>query len=94
MSVQILHDHGDMLAVMYCSTSDWAFGPVFGPDKDHTASGRVESFLRFLDTYFPAEEDLNPLGRSKWRHDPRELLDSGLEIAYIRWQAQEREACE
>jgi hypothetical protein len=39
---------GDKQAAMYCSTSDWAFGPVFSDTKTHDAAERVESFLRFL----------------------------------------------
>jgi hypothetical protein len=35
-------------AVMYCSTSDWAFGPVFSADGFHDAADRAEAFLRWL----------------------------------------------
>jgi hypothetical protein len=33
---------------MYCSTTDWAFGPVFSDDNDHDADERIQSFLRYL----------------------------------------------
>lgn len=29
MSVMILSNEGDDTACMYCTTSDWAFGPIF-----------------------------------------------------------------
>lgn len=35
-------------AVLYCSTSDWAFGPIFYEDEDITAEERAEKFLEWL----------------------------------------------
>jgi len=35
-------------SVMYCSVTDWAFGPVFSDTKDHDAEDRIEAFLRWL----------------------------------------------
>ena len=46
MSVHILQ--GDDIASLYCSTSDWSFGPVFYSDKQHSAEERAEAFLRWL----------------------------------------------
>ena len=34
MGVRILHDTQADSAVMYCSTTDWAFGPVVGENAD------------------------------------------------------------
>jgi hypothetical protein len=53
MGVRILSDQRqDYLtishAVLYCSTSDWAFGPVFYGDDEHDAHERAESFCRWL----------------------------------------------
>jgi hypothetical protein len=48
MSIQILHDAEDGLAILYCSNTDWAFGPVFyGTDK-LSASECASEFLRWL----------------------------------------------
>jgi len=46
MGVRIIGD--DETAVMYCSTTDWAFGPVFSDKDEHSAFERIESFLRWL----------------------------------------------
>jgi hypothetical protein len=35
-------------ANLYCSTSDWAFGPVFYGDDEHDAHERAEAFCRWL----------------------------------------------
>ena len=48
MSCRILSCHMDSIAVMYCSTTDWAFGPVFYDCEEHSAHERVESFMRWL----------------------------------------------
>lgn len=46
MGVRIFKDMGH--AVMYCSTTDWAFGPVFHDTDEHDAEERVEVFLEWL----------------------------------------------
>lgn len=46
MGVRILGDY--KRAVMYCSTTDWAFGPVFSDDDEHDADERIHAFLRWL----------------------------------------------
>lgn len=46
MGVRILDDCD--VAVLYCSTSDIAFGPVFYSQKEHWGAERAMSFLRFL----------------------------------------------
>jgi hypothetical protein len=46
MGVRIIH--GAREAALYCSTSDWAFGPVFSDSDNYDAAERAESFLRFL----------------------------------------------
>ena len=40
-------------AVLFCSTTDWAFGPVFTSDDDHDATERAEAFCRWLGTRDP-----------------------------------------
>ena len=42
------HDRQHNVAILYCSTSDWAFGPVFSDQDDHDANARAEAFLRWL----------------------------------------------
>jgi len=46
MGVRILRAKSE--AVLYCSTTDWAFGPVFSDDDDHDADERAEAFTRWL----------------------------------------------
>jgi hypothetical protein len=60
MSVRILHDEADEQAVLYCSTTGWAFGPVFGASDDKDARERAEAFLRWLvvDARDPSEKEL------------------------------------
>lgn len=46
MGVRILTDRQSDYpqAVLYCSTSDWAFGPVFNGNGEHDADERAEAF--------------------------------------------------
>ena len=48
MGVHTLIDRKNNQAAMFCSTTDWAFGPVFSDTETHDAAERVDSFLRFL----------------------------------------------
>jgi hypothetical protein len=41
MGVRILHNAEDDAAVLYCSTTDWAFGPVF------ENAAHAEAFVRW-----------------------------------------------
>jgi hypothetical protein len=88
MGVHIAHDRDKDVAILYCSTTDWAFGPVFIDDNGHDADERVEAFLRWLDTtdHWSAYEK-EPLQTG--RRDPRQLTDKGLSAAYLDWRAQE-----
>jgi len=90
MSCQILSDGDQRHAVLYCSTSDWAFGPVFYRDDDHDADVRAEAFLRWLQSdacpYFTFEQD-HSLGREG--RDARRLTEAGLGSAYSAWLTQE-----
>jgi hypothetical protein len=73
MGVRVLYD-GE-IGAMYCSTSDWAFGPVFSEENGHDAQERIECFLRWL-------------GKA---NDPRSLTDHQLSRKYSEWRAQEEE---
>lgn len=93
MGIHILHDRHHGTAAMYCSTTDWAFGPVFSESEDgeHDAVERVEAFLRWLarcDTW--GQYDRTPALGGR-RRDARQLTDAGLERAYADWRAQEAE---
>lgn len=44
MSINVLSDRYDEGAILYCSTSDWAFGPVIYRTDNHAASERAEFF--------------------------------------------------
>jgi hypothetical protein len=68
MGVRILE--GKEGAVFYCSTTGWAFGPLMASREE------AEAFLKWL--------KLTPLRVPGWRHDPRQLTDSGLRRAYAR----------
>jgi hypothetical protein len=46
MGVRIVHD-GDN-AALYCSTTEWAFGPLFSSDDNHDAEERAQAFCRWL----------------------------------------------
>jgi hypothetical protein len=76
MGVHIAHDRHNDVAIMYCSTTDWAFGPVFVDDDGHDADERVEAFLRWLKTTTGVP-------------DPRSLTEEELQKAYLDWRAQE-----
>ncbi|HMF95117.1 MAG TPA: hypothetical protein VKE96_12515 [Vicinamibacterales bacterium] len=90
MGVRILHDTGADTAVLYCSTTDWAFGPLFySDDQAHGAEERAEAFLRWItttDTWWSYERHTVIAGRPR---DARQLTDGGLERAYGDWRAQE-----
>ena len=85
MGVRILTDNGES-AVLYCSTTDWAFGPVFSQSDDHDAQERAEAFLRWLPQRITAFEQEPAMRRSV---DARSLTANGLENAYGNWLAQE-----
>lgn len=49
MSIRILHDTDQGIACLYCSTSGFAFGPIFeGHDDGRTAFEMAELFLSSL----------------------------------------------
>jgi len=76
-------------AVMYCSTTDWAFGPVFQDDLGHDPEERIEAFLRWLKkTPWKKEYEFAGIGDQT---DPREMSDAGLERAYADWREQEEQ---
>jgi hypothetical protein len=91
MGVHIVHDEERGLAALFCSTSDFAFGPVFSAKDGRSAEERAENFQRWL------------LHRSTWpcrvagifgRFDARTLDDQQLMHAYSEWLAQEDEQVE
>ena len=65
-------------AVLYCSTSDWAFGPVFSGDDDHNAHERAESFCRWLGAREPRRMSDVDLERaySEWQEQEAEQWKS------------------
>lgn len=48
MGLRILHDASGGSAALYCSTTDWAFGPVFHETEDAMASEHAECFVQWL----------------------------------------------
>jgi hypothetical protein len=95
MGCHIAHDREHNVAILYCSTTDWAFGPVFSDGDDaaghfHDAEERAEAFVRWLATDAPFYTyEREPLTSGK--RDARELTNAGLAKAYSDWQAQEAE---
>jgi len=90
MGCRILHDRDSNSAVLYCSTTEWAFGPLFNDDGDHDAGERAEAFLRWLretDQWFAFEKEPIQTGH----RDPRELTERGLQLAFQNWSTQEHD---
>jgi hypothetical protein len=85
MGIRILHDARADMAALYCSTSDFAFGPVFYERNGHSADERAEAFLRWLEAN-PVSNDMTRIFGS---HDPRLLTSNELETAHSKWLAQE-----
>ena len=87
MGVRILHaqnrDSMSSNAVLFCSTTDWAFGPVFYDEENHDAYERAEAFLEWL----RENGKVGPLTYT----DAREFTDSELEHKYSEWLKQEAE---
>jgi len=91
MGVRILHDSNSNQAVLYCSTSDWAFGPVFQESGDHDAQERAEAFCRWLDTapnWSAYDKECGGMLAGRFK-DARELTQGGLSAAYSDWLRQE-----
>lgn len=86
MGTRILFD-GDN-AVLYCSTSDWAFGPVFSKNDDQDALERAENFLKWVQDRLGIYdwEKLPPMFTQTVRLDVRVLTPQGLQKAYSEWQ--------
>lgn len=85
MGVSILANARADQAVLYCSTSDWAFGPVFNATDDRDAEEQAEAFLTWLDQDAPYwTYDRDQVGQ---RRDVRCLTESGLQTAYSDWLA-------
>ena len=62
MSVQVLEDRETGYQLMYCSTTMWAFGPIFYDDED------VEEFLGWLPKYPRTYSDTElEIKVSEWR---------------------------
>lgn len=85
MGVRILSDRAGTTAALYCSTSDWAFGPVFSQSDTSTADERAKAFLRWLSTN-KHHYEMHSIASCR---DARSLTDAGLERAYSAWLAQE-----
>ena len=83
MAVQIIHDHQQQIAAMYCTTTDHAFGPVFtGPGCEEDA----DDFLNWLARNPDLSLTLPFAMHSSKGEDPRDYTDTGLERMYHRWK--------
>lgn len=83
MAVEVLHDRERGNSVMVCTTTDWAFGPVFRAGED------AEDFIVWVRENGP--ERALALGLKRhWlgQHngtDPRDYPDADLEALYQAW---------
>lgn len=77
MGVRVLHDVEDDQACLYCSTTDWAFGPVFSGDTPTRKDAQecALAFLAWLDHH-----------KSK---DARRYTDQELELVVSEWRGAE-----
>lgn len=76
MSCAILTDEDSGQACLYCTTTDWAFGPLFETRES------AEDFLEWLAANPHPSGAL--LGRGT---DPREFDDATLERIHSEWRA-------
>jgi hypothetical protein len=93
MSVRIITDQDQRLAVLYCSTSMWAFGPVFSDDDDDEKCSAAQACINFLNwcgTYHPPEHHVVQF--IGFRADPRGLTEAGLECAVNTWRGRDFKA--
>ena len=74
MGVRVLFDGKRDLAALYCSTADWAFGPVFYDDKQGNAGDRADRFLEWLGGH---------------GLDARSVSDSDLAKLYATWDRED-----
>jgi len=80
MAVEIAHDTHRQVAVMYCTTTDTAFGPIFqGPGCAEDA----DDFLNWLPRNADLTLTLPLVGHGE---DPRDYTDTGLERMVQRWR--------
>lgn len=86
MGVRVLANRDDTMACLYCSTSDWAFGPVFLGERGGGAEDLALEFLGWLLAYRAPPGDLAS-GRD-WNGDARRLTDAGLARARDAWLAE------
>jgi hypothetical protein len=88
MGVRILSDRETGVACLYCSTTQWAFGPLFESRED------AEEFLAWVRSRSAGEWakydkfKVDDTGRC----DPRMLTDSGLKHAVSDWLASRRDS--
>jgi hypothetical protein len=83
VAVEVLHDRERGNSVMVCTTTDWAFGPVFRAGED------AEDFLVWVREHGP--ETAIALGLQTHKLggfggvDPRDYPDRDLEALYQAW---------
>jgi hypothetical protein len=85
MGVRVLHDEENAMAAIFCSTSDFAFGPVLHAKDGRPADERAEAFIRYVN----AHPESNPTSGLFGKFDIRHLSDEQLENKYHQWLAQE-----
>lgn len=87
MAVQVIYDIENDVAALFCTTSGWAFGPVFeGDEPDQRAQEFLDWFSSGAAAELASQIDLHQLaGRSG--ADPRHWDDQALEQLLNRWRA-------
>ena len=78
MSIQILTDRDSGESVMYCNTTEWAFGPVFGVDEmieDFMDWYEMQGFVKTLRQLSDKEMEAVV---SEWRKEVEEYHESSI----------------
>lgn len=73
MGCRTISSHMGSVAVMYCSTTEWAFGPVFYDTEVHSADERIEAFMRWLVVDPRSLDDMQLQSKyGEWRSQEKE----------------------
>lgn len=89
MAVNVLYDLREDMAVLYCSTSDWAFGPVFyGDEADEKAISFRDWFHNGQALARARELGIQPTQVPGGDgDDPRDYHPGDLERLYSEWRS-------
>lgn len=84
MGVRLIHDADENRVAMYCSTSGFAFGPVFEYSADPV--GDAQDFLDWLAAGAAPKLGVKPARAGADGLDPRQFDDGPLETLFVEWR--------